>query len=486
MILIRPEVGDFESTGDKSYYDIRGFLTNKVYADGKGPVYGYTAGGRLKSRAWARNVITTYTTNAAGDVNTVMYSDGTLGMTNTHDRLGRLISVVQGTNTTTLLYGAAGQLLSETCNGFTVTNTYDSLLRRSSVSVASFASTLTQYGYDAASRLGSVTNGSYTAAYTYHANSSLVNTITLAQSGTPRLTTTKAYDNLNRLTSISNAAVSALRFNFGYNSANQRTGVTNADGSRWTYQYDSLGQLINGKKYWSDNSIVAGQQFEYSFDDIGNRKVAASGGNEWGSNLRYQNYTVNNLNQYMQRTVPGTVDVIGTATNPATVTVNNQPTYRKGDYFRKDLALDNSVAVFQSITNLAVLNQGTNSDIVTNINRNIFLPKNPEAFSYDADGNLTNDGRWSYRWDAENRLVNMTGNTNIPSGARLKLDFSYDYRSRRTWKVVSTWNGSSYISASTNKFVYDGWNLIAEVNQTNGTVRAYVWGSDLSGSFQEA
>ena len=31
--------------------------------------------------------------------------------------------------------------------------------------------------------------------------------------------------------------------------------------------------------------------------------------------------------------------------------------------------------------------------------------------SYDADGNLTNDGHWAYTWDAENRLVKMAANT---------------------------------------------------------------------------
>ena len=36
-------------------------------------------------------------------------------------------------------------------------------------------------------------------------------------------------------------------------------------------------------------------------------------------------------------------------------------------------------------------------------------------------------------------------------------------------------------------FLYDGWNLIAEVNaQTGELIRTYVWGLDLSGSFQGA
>jgi len=56
---------------------------------------------------------------------------------------------------------------------------------------------------------------------------------------------------------------------------------------------------------------VAGQQFEYTFDDIGNRLTAASGGDQGGANLRSQNYSANNLNQYTQRTVPPYV-LVGT------------------------------------------------------------------------------------------------------------------------------------------------------------------------------
>ena len=31
---------------------------------------------------------------------------------------------------------------------------------------------------------------------------------------------------------------------------------------------DALGQVKSGKRYWSDGTAVAGQQFDYAFDDI--------------------------------------------------------------------------------------------------------------------------------------------------------------------------------------------------------------------------
>jgi RHS repeat-associated protein len=80
----------------------------------------------------------------------------------------------------------------------------------------------------------------------------------------------------------------------------------------------------------------------------------------------------------------------------------------------------------------------------------------------------------------------MQAISSVPTGAKKKLDFAYDYQGRRIQKIVSTWNGSAYVAASTNKFLYDGWNLIAELNSTNGIVRSYIWGLDLSGTIQGA
>ena len=92
-----------------------------------------------------------------------------------------------------------------------------------------------------------------------------------------------------------------------------------ADGSFWNYQYDQLGQVVSGKRFWSDGTPVAGQQFEYGFDDIGNRTTTKAGGDSTGANLRSATYTANNLNQYSSRTVPAGFDVIGLANTAASV-----------------------------------------------------------------------------------------------------------------------------------------------------------------------
>jgi RHS repeat-associated protein len=91
---------------------------------------------------------------------------------------------------------------------------------------------------------------------------------------------------------------------------------------------------------------------------------------------------------------------------------------------------------------------------------------------------------------AENRLVALE---TLPAAAvaglpRQKLEFVHDGQGRRVAKKVSNWSGTAYTVAIETRFIYDGWNLLAEVNAlaTNAPIRTYVWGLDLSGSTQGA
>jgi RHS repeat-associated protein len=120
------------------------------------------------------------------------------------------------------------------------------------------------------------------------------------------------------------------------------------------------------------------------------------------------------------------------------------------------------------------------------------VAQSPESFAYDFDGNLLGDGRWTYTWDAENRLIALeTQTAAVTAGVlRQKLEYAYDAQGRRIQKKVSNWNSASsaYQLLSDTRFVYDGWNLLAELNGLSGNavVRTYVWGLDLSGSAQGA
>lgn len=289
------------------------------------------------------------------------------------------------------------------------------------------------------------------------------------------MTTTKQYDDLNRLTQVSSqpgaAGLPAVAFNYNYNPANQRTQDKLADGSYWVYGYDTLGQVISGHKYFYDKTPVPGQQFDYDFDTIGNREWTKAGGDQTGANQRLANYAVNSLNQITSRDYPGTNDIIGAALATNAVTLNGQPVFHKWEYFWGTVQTNNTAAPAWLGAMVASGGGSTTG--------NVYLAQTPERFSYDADGNLTGDGRWTYSWDAENRLIGMAVNT--AAGPAYQLAFAYDARGRRIQKAVTIG-----IAVTATDFLYDGWNLLAELQPNNTLIRSYVWGSDLSGAMQGA
>src|SRR5262249_47705836 len=137
--------------------------------------------GRLKVRTWARGITTTYSYTPAGELQALVYSDTTTGVTNTYNRLGELSTVIQGSNTCNYLYNDARQVVSERAssgalNGLAVTNIYDTFLRRTTNGILNGSSWLvqTRYVYDFASRLLSASDGTNSATYSYLENSPLV------------------------------------------------------------------------------------------------------------------------------------------------------------------------------------------------------------------------------------------------------------------------------------------------------------------------
>jgi RHS repeat-associated protein len=80
----------------------------------------------------------------------------------------------------------------------------------------------------------------------------------------------------------------------------------------------------------------------------------------------------------------------------------------------------------------------------------------------------------------------MTNNAGIVAAGEYTLAFAYDYQGRRIQKLVCTNSGLAYVPEYTNRFLYDGWNLVAILNPNASIAAAMMWGTDLSGSAQGA
>jgi RHS repeat-associated protein len=73
-------------------------------------------------------------------------------------------------------------------------------------------------------------------------------------------------------------------------------------------------------------------------------------------------------------------------------------------------------------------------------------------------------------------------------GPQQLIQLEYDCQSRRIGKKLWNNTGGTGNPVVNLRFLYDGWNLLAEVDglNNNAKVRSYVWGNDLSGSPQGA
>ena len=90
---------------------------------------------------------------------------------------------------------------------------------------------------------------------------------------------------------------------------------------------------------------------------------------------------------------------------------------------------------------------------------------------YDDDGNMITavipaqagiQSPRQFTWDGENRLIAVTPQT--PAEGDKKVEFIYDYMSRRVQKKVFTFASGAWEQAADTRFVYDGWNLIQELD----------------------
>jgi RHS repeat-associated protein len=294
MATFRVEGG----AGDQTqwlYDEATGLLTNKVYADGKGPSYSYTPDGQLATRTWARGVTTTYAYATDGAMTNIAYSDGTPAVSFTLDRLGRQKVAQTFLSAHHFAYSPATlALVSETIIDLqtgasnVIARTTDALGRPAGLSLGADYSV--GYTFDEVGRFGSVTGfaGGYslTNRYGYLPGSDLLagwsnGVVTVARSFEP---------NRDLLVQVLNMA--------GANRVNQFDYLNDAIGRR-TQRLDTLaGYALPVTNEFGYNprseltrAAMGTNKFGYVFDSIGNRELERV-------NLTTNVYAANALNQY--------------------------------------------------------------------------------------------------------------------------------------------------------------------------------------------
>ncbi len=443
-------------------------------------------------------LVATYDYNDAGDLMEIVYSDDTPAVSHTYDRLGRPLTTTDAAGLLTRSYDPASFRLSGEAytgagvlSGRGIARTYD--LKHRPQSLATDGGYGLGYSYDKAGRLEIINQGFHSAHFGYEAGTSLHKRTTVKRVGVERVRHDRNFDRIGRIESVTSTVggIATVARTYGYNDANQRVGVAHENGRRWAYDYDDLGQVRSAQKRLADNTTpLPGYTFGYAFDDIGNRTETTANG-------RTATYNPDLLNRYFDRVVPGAFDVRGEANIDSSilVTVDTLSTIRTGRDFYRELAAPNGSAAVRHEIEIEATRISPPESVGET--RSAFLPQTPEEFKHDDDGNLEQDGRWDYEWDAENRLVGMETRASIAIAfpeLKKRLTFVYDAQGRRIRKTVESWDVSlntgagGWVETLDLLFLYDGWNLLTELdaNNSNALVRSHAWGLDLSGSTQGA
>ena len=298
---IGPDSGDVTTW---LYDETSGSMTNKSYADGKGPTYIYTPSGRLASRIWACGIVTAYSYDNWGNLTNTVYSDGTPTIALSYDALGRQTEAHDAAGITTFLYDSFGSLTNETVVGVAGTNTivryWDDFGR--SIGYALNGARQTTIGYEldkgriATMEVLSIhspttTNHYNSFSWTYLPGSDLKSSLAYPNG----LTVSWQYDPNSQLLQVCNATQTNIisQYNYIYDAAGRhvqmhRSGTAMSENRTDIYDYNARNEITFSRRG------VAGVENEtvYAYDDIGNR-ISSLG---LGTNCIY---IANNLNQYI-------------------------------------------------------------------------------------------------------------------------------------------------------------------------------------------
>jgi RHS repeat-associated protein len=375
------------------------------------------------------------TVNALGE--TVHYAYNNLNqVTQVTDPLGGI---------TTFTYDANGNLLTvqdarQQGTSVETSYTYDSMDRVLTRTDA--LGRQQSYTYDLDGNLTSVTdrNGKVTSLQYDHANRKVF--AGFGATGSPTTyesTVSYAYDGGNRIVQVADSVSGTI--SYGYDDLNRIFTETTAQGAV-THTFDSLGR---------ETSLnVPGQpliNYQYDLDSRLRQMTQGSASVSFGydENSRRTSMTLPN-----GMTVSYTYDLGSHLTNM---------TYQLGATTLGTLnyAYDAAGKRTQVSGSLARTGLPPPLTAATYDNANQIASWNGTPFTYDNDGNLTNDGTNTYSWNARGQLVGTAG----PVDAA----FSYDAVGRRTGKLIG--------SQSTG-FAYNGGAITQELDAGNN-VTANVW-----------
>jgi RHS repeat-associated protein len=436
-------------------YDSRGNMTSVTDALGHQMIFGYDLSGRLMTLTDALQHTTQFIYEN-GDLVEVKdplnrsvkrYVDGAgrvgsitnaMGVTSRYvydvfNQLKKIIDPLQGE--TSLSYDQNGNLLSVTdARGKVIAYTYDSLDRvLTRTDQLQGASSVDRYEYDKAGNIAKLTDrrGKVTT-FNYNA----LNRTTFAGFGTAgatyESTISYVYDGYNRVTqAIDSSSGTVTR---SYDDLARTVQETTPQGAI-TYAYGKSGRPAS--------MTVSGQaEISYTYDNADRLTGISKGSN----NI---NFIYDDADRRTSMTLPnGVVTEYGydDASEPTSLTYKNGGGSVLGQLTYEYDRAGRRIRIGGSYSR-TLMPQAFSSVSFNDANR--MLQREGVSYTYDANGNLTNDGTNTFTWNARNQLTGISGG--------IAASFQYDAFGRRTNKIIS---------GIGNSYLYDGGNVVQELSGT--------------------
>jgi RHS repeat-associated protein len=282
-------------------------------------------------------------------------------------------------------------------------------------------------------------------------------------------------ERLETITNTGSSGNTVSQFTYGYTPAGEITSWAQATGTNaavtYQYGYDGASELLNAI---TSTGSTALDTYAYRYDAAGNRlgqQIGVTGTNSVTSSA------YNDLNQVtsvsgsagLQLAISGSLSEPGTVAMESTVVSTDS----NNDFniVAPVVAGSNSIPITATSSGTAAAE--TTGTLQFNVTGGTAIP----SLTYDANGNLTNDGTRTYTWDMANRLVKIGY---IALGGSASSTITYDGLGRRI-RIVET--GSNGIATGTNNLIWDGMAIREDRNSANTVTKLYFDnGAQISGT----
>jgi RHS repeat-associated protein len=448
-------------------YDVQGRVIAETRANATQASYAYeTTTSRTKSSTDALGQVTTYTYNADDTLQQIAYTNAVIAtpsVTYVHDpNYRRVTATASGAGSTTYTYKPAGGLgagLVASVDGpmanDTVEYDYDELGRVTTRTVNGVASSFTR---DALGRLTGETNALGAFTYGYDGVSERLASVSYpnGQSTQYGYSTGAAVKRLLTLHHKRPGGTTLSRFDYTYDATGNVVELEHQSDTgtplQWQYAYDAVDQLARATQRSTATSAVL-KRFGYTYDSAGNR-LSEQIDDQVGV------ATYSNVNELLTFGAGGPLQVAGTVSEPAQVTISGKPAVVAGDsVFRGTVDVGAGTNTFT----VAATDSSGNTATKT---YEVGIAAASSVRTYDLNGNTLSDGVRSFEWDAESRLVAIVMGTG-------RTEFTYDAEGRRV-RVAERQSGTL---TADYRLVWSETNLLEVRESIGGSVtRLFAFG----------